>query len=170
MVVTVRLKIQKACVASICQRSNFSLPTKSRRSGSKEVVPMLRSLNRPVPVRALALILGFVVAGACTLDTDNTLPAGIAKTAGDLQTAPANTVLPTALELVVVNQFGEPLKNITVNWTITSGGGSISGTPTLTTDGGVASVTYTTGPTPGTATISAQVHGMFPVVYTITIT
>lgn len=132
---------------------------------------MVKALNRSVAVRAIALYsLVCAVAGACTLDTDTTSPAGMAKTSGDQQTAPVNTLLPNPFQIVVVNQLGEPLKNVTVNWTITSGGGSISGTPTLTGDGGVTEITYTTGPTAGTATINAQVHGLFPVVFTVTIT
>ena len=131
---------------------------------------MYRSLNRSVTVRALALVLVCASAVACTLTTDTSSPSTMVKTSGDQQTAAVNTVLPNPFEVVVVNQFGEPLKDVTVNWTITSGGGTLSGTPTLTGDGGVASVTYTTGPTAGTAIISAQVHGLFPVTFTVTIT
>src|SRR6185437_13464171 len=111
---------------------------------------MPKSVNRSIIIPALALLLAN---GACTLDTDVTSPAGMAKSAGDQQTAPTNTVLPTNFQVIVVNQLGEPLKNVTVNWSITSGGGSISGTPTRTGDGGVTEITYTTGPTAGTATI-----------------
>ena len=131
---------------------------------------MLKSVSRPLATRTFALILAAAAIGACTLDTDVTSPAGMAKSAGDQQTAPINTVLPTNFQVIVVNQLGEPLKNVTVNWSITSGGGSISGTPTLTGEGGVTEITYTTGPTAGTATINAQVHGLFPVVFTVTVT
>jgi hypothetical protein len=130
---------------------------------------MIRSLNRSA-ARAIAVGLICAVVGACTLDTDVNSPAGMAKAGGDQQNAAVNTTLPVAFQLLVVNQNGEPLKNVAVNWTITTGGGSLSGTPTLTGDGGMTSVTYTTGPTPGSATISAQVHGLFPIVFSVTIT
>ncbi len=130
---------------------------------------MLRSRNRSVAARAVALAFGWALNSACTLTTENNDPTGMVKTNGDQQTAAVNTALPLPFEVIVVNQFGEPLKDIQVNWTITAGGGSLSGTPTLTDGGGKSSVTYTTGPTSGTATVNAQVHGLFPVIFTVTI-
>jgi hypothetical protein len=130
---------------------------------------MVRSLNRSVAVRAIMLASMSAFIGACTLTTENNEPAAMGKTNGDQQTQPVNTVLPVPLEVLVVNQFGEPLSNITVNWTITSGGGTLSATPTLTDATGKTSVTYTTGPTSGSASINAQVHGLFPVIFTVTI-
>jgi len=130
---------------------------------------MLRSLNRSVAVRAITLAFASGFFSACTLTTETNDPAQMVKTNGDQQTAPVNTMLPLPFEVIVVNQFGEPLKNVTVNWTITAGGGSVSSTPTLTDETGKSSVTYTTGPTSGTATVNAQVHGLFPVIFTVTI-
>jgi hypothetical protein len=130
---------------------------------------MVRSLNRFVAVRAVTLALASAFISACTLSTENNDPAGMAKTKGDGQTAPVNTALPVPFEVLVVNQFGEPLANVIVNWTITSGGGSITGTPTMTDGSGKTSITYTTGPTSGDASINAQVHGLFPVIFTVTV-
>ncbi len=130
---------------------------------------MLRSRNRSVAARAVALAFGWALISACTLTTENNDPTGMVKTNGDQQTAAVNTALPLPFEVIVVNQFGEPLKDIQVNRTLTAGGGSLSGTPTLTDGGGKSSVTYTTGPTSGTATVNAQVHGLFPVIFTVTI-
>lgn len=130
---------------------------------------MLRSLSRSVTVRAITLAFVSAFISACTLSTENNDPAGMAKTNGDQQTAPVNTALPLPFEVLIVNQFGEPLANVTVNWTITAGGGSLTSTPTLTDQTGKTSVTYTTGPTSGDASINAQVHGLFPVIFTVTI-
>jgi Bacterial Ig-like domain (group 1) len=130
---------------------------------------MLRSVNRSAAVRAVALVIVSAILNGCTLTTETNDPAQMVKTNGDQQTAAVNTVLPLPFEVIVVNQFGEPLKDVVVNWTITAGGGSISGTPTVTDETGKTSVTYTTGPTSGTATINAQVHGLFPVIFTVTI-
>jgi hypothetical protein len=74
------------------------------------------------------------------------------------------------LGVLVVNQFGERLKNIPVNWSIASGRGSLSSAMTLSDDSGLASVTYTTGPTSGQANIKAGTHGVPPLTFNILIT
>lgn len=58
---------------------------------------------------------------------------------------------------------------MTVVWTVLAGGGSISETSNMTVEGGVSSVTYTTGPTAGTAQIQAKVSGIPPGVFSVTI-
>ena len=109
-------------------------------------------------------------AGACTLNVDVNGPSVLIKHAGDTQSAAANTALPVAFEVIVLDQFGNSLKNVTVQWTILSGGGSLSETSNRTIEGGVSSVTYTTGPTAGTAQIKAKTSGIPPVVLSVTIT
>lgn len=130
---------------------------------------MLRQMKRSA-LRAGALIIVGVMFEACTLTVDVSGPSAMLKDSGDAQTAPINTALPTPLAVLVVNQFGQVIPNVTVNWTVTSGGGSVSQTPTTTNEGGVATTNYTTGATPGTATINAQVHGLSPVTFTVTVT
>jgi hypothetical protein len=88
---------------------------------------------------------------------------------GNQQSGPPNTTLPLPLSLIVVNQFGEPLENITVTWSIDAGGGSISASSSVTDVAGKASVSYTTGPTAGNAIIRAHVHGLPPVSFTAVI-
>lgn len=116
----------------------------------------------------IALALA-AVATACTLETDVSGPGGLIKFSGDMQTVTTNTMLPTPIAVLVVNQFGERLKNVTVNWTIESGGGSLSAPSSLTDETGLASVDYTSGPTAGEAVIRAQVHGVPPLRFHITI-
>ena len=87
-----------------------------------------------------------------------------------MQTAPANTQLPVPFTILVVNQFGEMLHNVPVNWSITAGGGSLTETSNRTNESGLSSVTYTTGPTPGSATIQAKVSGIPALSFTVTIT
>lgn len=111
-----------------------------------------------------------VVAGACTLNVDVNDPSVLIKHAGDSQTGPANTALPVAFEVIVLDQFGNSLKNVTVDWIVLAGGGSVSETSNKTVEGGVSSVTYTTGPTAGTAQIQAKVSGIPPVIFSVTIT
>lgn len=130
---------------------------------------MLRTLKHAVAIRMLVVIVGAAAVSGCTLNTDVSAPGGLLKYAGDQQVAAPNTALPTDLGVLVVNQFGERLKNITVNWSIASGGGSLSSNAVLSDDSGQASVTYTTGPTAGQAVIKAQVHGVPAVSFNILI-
>jgi hypothetical protein len=114
--------------------------------------------------------MALVAVSACTLATDVSAPGAIIKFNGDMQTAPANTELTSPLTVIVVDQFGQPLKNITVSWAIASGGGALGATAAVTDEGGLASVTYTTGPTAGEAVIEARVSGLFPLSFSVTIT
>lgn len=124
------------------------------------------------PLR-IAVLLALVAAGGCTLDTDvSTGPAGLIKVPeGDEQTAATSTTLPTPLSVIVVNQFGERLPDVTVNWAIASGGGTLSATSTQTDALGVASVSYTTGTTAGQAIIEASVAGgVLSISFSVTVT
>jgi hypothetical protein len=131
---------------------------------------MFRQLNHSVVVRDVAVFVAFVVVSSCTLATDVNKPGAIIRYTGEGQSAPINTPLPSPLQLLVVNQFGQILKNVNVNWSIVSGGGTLSATTTLSNESGIAEVNYTTGPTAGTAIINAQVHGILPLSFTATIT
>ena len=96
-------------------------------------------------------------------------PGALLIQSGDEQIGAANTALPAPLAVIVVTQFGEPISNETVTWSVQTGGGSVSSTTTLSDDAGIASVTYTTGPIAGPATIRAQVHDVPPVTFHATI-
>ena len=131
---------------------------------------MLRQLNHSVVVRAVAPIVAFAVMAGCTLATDVNKPGAIVRYSGEGQSAPINTPLASPLQLIVVNQFGEPLRNVNVNWSIVAGAGTLSANTTQTNESGIAEVNYTTGPAAGTAMINAQVHGILPLSFTATIT
>jgi Big-like domain-containing protein len=118
----------------------------------------------------VALIVMLSGVSGCTLNTDLSAPAGLAKFSGDQQSAPASTTLPTPLAVIVFTQFGETVPNVTVSWTITTGGGTLSAASTLTNDGGIASVSYTTGTTTGPATVRARVSGLPSLTFDITVT
>lgn len=136
----------------------------------QEVKTMLRQLNHSVVVRAVALAVVCASLG-CSLNTDvSQNPSGLFLYGGDNQSAAVNTALPNPLQVLVVNQFGESLEGITVNWSIAVGGGSISATVTQTDANGMTQVTYTTGPTAGPAKINAQIHGLDPLTFDATIT
>ena len=111
-----------------------------------------------------------LAAGACTLNVDVGGPTAIIKGNGDNQTAATNTQLTEAFTVLVANQFGQSMANVSVSWTILTGGGLLTVTSDKTDAGGVAKAQYTTGPTAGTATIQAKVSGVPPVVFTVTVT
>jgi hypothetical protein len=131
----------------------------------------LVSLRLSTVARRIVYVAAAVLAvSACTLNLDVNDPSVVLKRAGDGQAGPANTPLPAPFEVVVLDQFGNSLRNITVEWTILTGGGSLSETSNQTVEGGVSSVTYTTGPTAGAAQIQAKVSGIPPVTFSVTIT
>jgi hypothetical protein len=128
------------------------------------MLPFRRQLAR------LGVLIALVAASACSLNTDIVAVGQVSTSAGDNQSAPATTVFPTPLSVLVVSQLGEPMEQVTVNWSIAAGGGSLSSNVTLTDVNGIASVSYTAGPTPGHAVIVAQVHGVEPLSFDETIT
>jgi hypothetical protein len=131
---------------------------------------MSRRLRHVLSARNAAFLIALVAASACTLDTGVSGPSAVIKYTGDQQRAPANTALDLPLKVIVVNQFGQPLQNITVSWVIASGGGTLGAGATVTDESGLTSVTYTTGPTAGQAVIEARVSGLLPLSFSITIT
>ena len=132
---------------------------------------MFRQLNHSVVVRAVALAIVCASIGGCSLNTDvSQNPSGLFLYGGDNQTASVNTALPNPLQVLVVNQFGEALEGVIINWSIPVGGGSLSQTVTQTDASGITQVTYTTGQTPGPAKINAQIHGLLPLTFDATIT
>jgi YVTN family beta-propeller protein len=82
-----------------------------------------------------------VVAGA---------PAQISVVAGDGQTTMVGTRVPIPPTIEVLDTFSNPVPSATVSFSITSGGGSVTGSPTATDNAGIASATaWTLGLVPG---------------------
>jgi hypothetical protein len=129
---------------------------------------MLRILRQAVARRVLAVVMVGAAAGGCTLDTDVSAPGSLLKVTTDPVAVAVNAVLPE-VTVLVVNQFGERLKNVQVTWSVT-GGGSLSASQVLSDDSGLAFVDYTAGPTAGQAVIRAQVHGVPAVNFNIVVT
>jgi hypothetical protein len=120
--------------------------------------------------RPFALVATLVVAGACQVTTDAAVPVRASITVGNAQSQPANTVFPTPLGILVIDQYDYGAPNVQVAWTIKSGGGSLSAATTTTSDTGVTSNVYTAGATPGTVTITADVAGVGQITFTETVT
>src|SRR5256886_13131671 len=74
--------------------------------------------------------------------------AQLIKASGDGQTGVVRATLPSALALEVVDAGNRPMTGVTVTFTVTLGGGSLSN-PSGPTDGsGLTTVQWTFGPTP----------------------
>jgi plastocyanin len=88
---------------------------------------------------------------------------------GDVQTGPINAPLPNPLR-VVVTRDGNPVRDVSVNWSSSSG--TFSPSDGTTGGDGVSSTTWTFGPTPGPQTAVAHVTGAMgsPVTFTATAT
>jgi hypothetical protein len=120
--------------------------------------------------RTAVAFVSILALGACKLTSDAPRPQLLGITAGDAQMAPAGTELQVPLGVIVLDQFSVGVVDVGVTWAITSGGGSLSATSTTTNASGVTSVTYTAGPTPGMATITATVPQIGTLTFKETIT
>jgi hypothetical protein len=87
--------------------------------------------------------------------------ATIAVTGGNNQTAKAGTQLPTALTILVTDQYGNPVSGNSVMFSDGGAGGTFSGpNPAVTGTGGMASEMYTLPVSPKTVTIDATATGV----------
>jgi adhesin/invasin len=89
---------------------------------------------------------------------------------GNNQEVRAGGALQVGPSVRVVDQFGNPVAGVTVNFVVTSGGASLLGSTQTTNSQGIATVGgVTLGATPGTATIEARIAGVTtPIVFRAT--
>ena len=97
-------------------------------------------------------------------------PSVISAVSGDDQTARVSQSLPQPLVVKVSDTSGIGVPGVTVTWSVTAGGGTLSATSTTTDGAGKTSVTLTLGPNAGTNTVTASVTGLqgSPVSFTAT--
>ena len=79
----------------------------------------------------------------------------IAIVSGNNQSANPNTLLPNMLIVSVTDKYSNAVSGYTVDFNDNGAGGTFSTTTPVTNSFGQASVSYTTGSTPGTVTITA---------------
>lgn len=118
-------------------------------------------------VRVIAVGVGNV---EFTADATTGPPATATATAGNGQTTVPGTPVAVAPRVMVRDAFGNPVQGATVQFTVTSGGGSVTNA-TRTTVGGAAEVgSWTLGAAIGTNTLTASFPGTAvpPVVFTAT--
>jgi hypothetical protein len=118
--------------------------------------------------RGAALALLAALAGCASGDpVVSDVPLAIAVVQGNLQSARYATTLPIAPMVVVSSQSG-PLAGYTVEFTVESGGGTLTGAAAVTDSNGVATLgSWTLGPTPGDNTVRATA-GTRSLVFTAT--
>ncbi len=124
--------------------------------------------------RASALLLAASVGlalSACSKSSSgpSAVPATIVVQGGNNQTVTAGQPLATPLSVVVTDASGGPVKGYRVDWDIGAASGAISAGSATTDGNGVASITWTAGPTAGTARVAAQVSGLNPAVFVATV-
>ena len=120
----------------------------------------LSSLRRSVAlgVSAVALTLA---SGCLSIEQDDGGLAILTIISGNSQTLVAgSTASSQPLVVRAIDNGAVPLEGITVNWSITSGGGTLSSSTSATDGSGNASVTYKPGATAGTAQIKATAEGL----------
>ncbi|PYO69270.1 MAG: hypothetical protein DMD69_03370, partial [Gemmatimonadetes bacterium] len=88
-------------------------------------------------------------------------PASIAVSAGNNQSAPAGSAVPTPPAVVLRDQFDNPVAGVAVTFAVAAGGGSVNPTTPVTTGAdGIAAVTsWTLGTTAGTNRLTATASG-----------
>ena len=92
--------------------------------------------------------------------------ASVALNAGDNQIAAAGAALPESLAVIVKDNAGAVLPGVTVTWSITAGGGTVSPTTRTSDAAGIARTRRTLGPNAGTQTARATVGNLTPVNFT----
>jgi adhesin/invasin len=101
-------------------------------------------------------------------------PSAIALISGNNQTGTVGQALPQALVVKVMDKAGAGVGGVSVTWSVTSGGGSLSNGATVTDAQGQAQVTWTAGTVAGTSnnSASATVSGLTgsPVTFTASAT
>jgi Bacterial Ig-like domain (group 1) len=96
-------------------------------------------------------------------------PASVGVVAGNHQSAPPNTQLPSALVVQVSDQYGNPVSGVSVAFADGGAGGTFSSPNPTTSSNGRASTMYTTSGTAGSVTITATVSGLTPAQFNETV-
>jgi adhesin/invasin len=121
----------------------------------------------------VAVMAAVVIAAACGGDsgsTDPSRPSAISRVSPDSQSAPAGVKMAQPLVVLVTGGGGAPLANTPVEWTIGTGGGSLSETVSQTDAAGHAQTTYTPGTVLTVAHVSAQAGSLASLQFTISLT
>ena len=95
-------------------------------------------------------------------------PASLTIVSGNGQSAPAGAVLPNALTVKVTDSSTNPLAGVTVTFTVTGGGGTLSPASATTDINGIAQAGWVLGSGLGTNTATASAAGLSTVTFSAT--
>ena len=118
----------------------------------------LRYIPIGQPLRLARVFAALILFAGCGGGTDVPPPTTVARIGGDQQQGFINTALSVPLSVRVTGSDGLALEGVTVSWTVTSGGGSVSPATSVTDGNGVATTTWTLGPVPGQQTVTASLE------------
>src|SRR5437867_8893311 len=141
------------------------------------ILRLARPLGTNMSLRSPILIVATVCASAsCGGDggqqatspvptTTAPVPAAIALVSGGGQTGIAGSALASPLIVRVADAAGTAVPGVSVSWTVTVGGGSLSAASTTTDASGRGQVSWTLGRTAGSNTVTASMNGLAPVTF-----
>lgn len=115
---------------------------------------------------SLRLAFGFaIITAGCGGGSDGTTPPAdvntMTKVAGDAQSATVGQAVANAPSVKVANQDAQPVAGVSVTFSVTGGGGQVTGATATTNSSGVATAGgWTLGTTPGSNTLSASASGV----------
>lgn len=96
----------------------------------------------------------------------DTRPHSLVIVDGDGQTGTVATVLDDSLVVKVTNEAGATLSDVSVEWSVASGGGSLSPATSRTDGNGLARTAWTLGTAVGSGEVTAKVANLPPVAFT----
>jgi hypothetical protein len=86
---------------------------------------------------------------------------------GNNQTVKAGQATGKLLQVLVADQYGNPVPSISVTYGDGGAGGSFSPDPAVTSSTGIAGSLYTAPLTTGTVTVTGSVPGLTSVLFTV---
>jgi adhesin/invasin len=126
--------------------------------------------SRMALVAAIASVIATTLACGDDGGTDPSTPRAISRVSPDSQSAPAGVKMAQPLVVLVTGGGGTPLANTPVEWTIGTGGGSLSETVVQTDAAGHAQTTYTPGTALAVAKVTANAGSLPGLTFTISLT
>ena len=106
---------------------------------------------------------------AFTAEGTPDVPVSLQAVAGDGQFGAVDKPVPAPPAVLVQDQFSNPVPGVSVVFTVTSGGGTITGSPAVSDDAGIAAAeTWTMGPAEGTNSVDALVSGIATLTFNAT--
>jgi len=135
-----------------------------------------RLFVRYSPPARIAAVLAVFAISACGGDStgpeqhsNSSAPGRIVALSGTGQTVRIGSVVPTPIVFRVTDGNGAPVSNVSVQFAVSAGGGSLSSTSGVTdTNGSVTAPQWTTGATTGTYTLTASASGLAPASVSVT--